>query len=93
MQSSLARIVMAAFLAVFTLATLAGWVLYRATLEREQQTSQRPPAYGGSLLASQISAITRDWSRATQAIARSQLAQRLLQTNNEIERALRNGHA
>ena len=86
MQSSLARIVMAAFLAVFTLAMLAGWVLYRATFEREQQTSQRPPAYAGSLLASQISAITRDWSRATQAIARSQLAQRLLQTKNEIER-------
>ncbi len=86
MQSSLARIVIAAFLAVLTLATLAGWVLYRATLEREQQTSQRPPAYAGTLLASQVSAITRDWSRATQAIAQSQLAQRLLQTNNEAER-------
>jgi diguanylate cyclase (GGDEF)-like protein len=86
MQSSLARIVMAACIAVFSLATSAGWVLYRATLEREQQTSQRPPAYAGSLLASQISAITRDWSRATQAIARSQFAQRLLQTNNETER-------
>ena len=86
MQSSLARIAVAAFLAVLTLATLAGWVLYRATLEREQQTSQRPPAYAGTLLASQVSSITRDWSAATQAIAQSQLAQRLLQINNEAER-------
>ena len=48
MQSSLARIAIAAFLAVLTLATLAGWVLYRATLEREQigRASCRERVYG-----------------------------------------------
>ncbi len=85
MQPSLARIAAMAFLAVLTLVSLAGLVLYHATLESEQQISRRAPAYAGNLLASQISAIARDWSRATQAIAQSPLALRALQSNDAAE--------
>jgi diguanylate cyclase (GGDEF)-like protein len=86
MQHSLARITFAALLAVLALVIIAASLLYQLTQEHERLVSQRTPAYAGQLLAGQISTITGDWSRATQAIAQSPLALRLLQTQDEAER-------
>ena len=64
MQSSLARFTLAAVLAVLALVLLSAAFLYRMMQNHERLVSQRTPAYAGQLLASQIGAITDDWSRA-----------------------------
>lgn len=86
MQHSLARITFAALLAVLALVVIAASLLYRVTQDHERFVSQRAPAYAGQLLAGQISTISGDWSRATQAIAQSPLTLHLLQTQDEAER-------
>ena len=86
MQPSLARIVIAAFLAVVGIVLLSGFVLHQVTLERERALQHQRPPYAGFLLAKQLSAVTHDWSRATLAIAQSPIATRLLQSKDEATR-------
>ena len=86
MQSSLARITLGALLAVLVLVALAALILYGLTQAQDQQARLRTPSYAGQLLASQIGGISGEWSRATQAIARSPLTLRLLRAQDENER-------
>ncbi len=86
MQPSLARIVLAAFFAVAGFVALAGLVLHQMALERERSLQHQPPPYAGFLLASQISATVRDWSRGASAVAHSPLTARFLQSPDEATR-------
>lgn len=86
MKPSLARYFLIAFLAALTLIASAGLMLYRATADAEHHSRERAPAYAPQLLAGQIAESTRQWTRATKAIAQSPLALRILKSADAAER-------
>lgn len=86
MKPSLARYFLIAFLAALTLIASAGLMLYRATTDAEHHSRERAPAYAPQLLAGQIAESTRQWTRATKAIAQSPLALRILKSADAAER-------
>jgi len=86
MKPSLARYFLIAFLAALTLIVCAGWVLYRSTQDAERHSRESAPAYAPQLLANQIAESTRQWTRATKAIAQSPLALRILKSADAAER-------
>lgn len=86
MQPSLARIVIAMFVAVASFIALAGFILHQMTLEREHSLKQQPPSYAGFLLANQIGAVVQEWVRGTRAVAHSSVTVRLLQSTDETSK-------
>lgn len=86
MKPSLGRYFFIAFLAALILIGSATWILYRSTLVAQRVQRERAPDYAAQLLADQIAASTRVWARATQAIAQSPLALRILKTTDANER-------
>ena len=86
MKPSLGRYFLIAFLAALTLILSSGLLLYKNSQESSRHSLQRSPAYAPQLLANQITAYTRDWSRATKAIAQSPLTLRILKSTQAIER-------
>lgn len=86
MKPSLARYFLIAFLAALMLIVSAGLMLYRGTQDAERHSRERAPAYAPQLLANQIAESTRQWSRATKAIAQSPLALRILKSTDAAER-------
>ena len=86
MKPSLGRYFFIAFLAALILIASAIWILYRSTLVAQHVQRERTPDYAAQLLADQIAASIRTWARATQAIAQSPLALRILKTTDTNER-------
>ncbi|MBI5751153.1 MAG: GGDEF domain-containing protein [Hydrogenophilales bacterium] len=86
MKPSLARYFLIAFLAALTLIASAGLMLYHGTTDAERHSRDRAPIYAPQLLANQIAESTRQWARATKAIAQSPLALRILKSADASER-------
>lgn len=86
MQSSIARLYALGLAAMLAVAAGGGFVLYAGSVEREQSFAQTAPSYAPRLLATEITQITQQLSAATQAIARSPLALRVLKASNDAER-------
>lgn len=86
MKPSLGRYFLIAFLAALVLIAGAGMVLYHSTTQAERHSRDRAPAYAPQLLASQIADSTRQWTRATKAVAQSPLALRFFKSADAAER-------